>query len=141
MSKSQKTPIVKPATRERGEARYFHGRVKILDDFKELLGRAKAGNSGTSILIQAAPGAGKTALLHECARLARVQRWQTAKIQLDALWDPTTLLQSLGRKKDAKQKESGWRRKLEGGVALPGIGNVKGGIHSRGAERRADGAD
>ncbi len=126
MSKSQKSPTVKPATLERGEARYFHGRVKILDNFKELLGRAKAGNSGTSILIQAAPGAGKTALLHECARLARAQRWQTAKIQLDALWDPTTLLQSLGRNKEAKQKEHGWNGKLEGGGALPGFGSVKG---------------
>ncbi len=126
MSKSQKSPTVKPATLERGEARYFHGRVKILDDFKELLGRAKTGNSGTSVLIQAAPGAGKTALLHECARLARTQKWQTAKIQLDALWDPTTLLQSLGRKKEAKQKERGWSGKLEGGGALPEVGSVKG---------------
>ncbi len=133
MSKPQKSPTVKPATLERGEARYFHGRVKILDDFKELLGRAKAGNSGTSVLIQAAPGAGKTALLYECARLARAQRWQTAKIQLDALWNPTTLLQSLGRKKKAKQKERGWSGKLEGGVALPGGGNVKG---SEGYESR-----
>ncbi len=106
MSKSQKTPIAKPATLERGEARYFHGRVKILDDFKELLGRAKAGNSGTSILIQAAPGAGKTALLHECARLARAQRWQTAEIHPDELFDPAELNKSLRFPLPAKRQET-----------------------------------
>ena len=106
MSKSQKSPTVKPATRERGEARYFHGRVKILDNFKELLGRAKAGNSGTSILIQAAPGAGKTALLHECARLARAQRWQTAEIHPDELFDPAELNKSLRFPLPAKRQET-----------------------------------
>ncbi len=106
MGKSQKKPIVKPATRERGEARYFHGRVKILDDFKELLGRAKKGNSGTSILIQAAPGAGKTALLHECARLARAQRWQTAEIAPDELFDPAELSKSLRLPLPAKRQET-----------------------------------
>ncbi len=106
MSKSQKKPIVKPATRERGEARYFHGRVKILDDFKELLGRAKAGNSGTSILIQAAPGAGTTARLHECARLARTQRWQTAEIDPDELFDPAELSKSLRLPLPAKRQET-----------------------------------
>ena len=106
MSKSQKKPIVRPATRERGEARYFHGRVKILDDFKELLGRAKTGNSGTSILIQAAPGAGKTALLHECARIARAQQWQTAKINPDGLFDPAELSKSLRLPLPAKRQET-----------------------------------
>ncbi len=96
MSKSQKKPIVKPATRERGEARYFHGRVKILDDFKDLLGRAKAGNSGTSILIQAAPGAGKTALLHKCAELAENTGWEAVRVNTRAFWDTDTMCQSLG---------------------------------------------
>ena len=106
MSKSQKSPTVKPATLERGEARYFHGRVKILDDFKELLDRAKAGNSGTSVLIQAAPGAGKTALLYECARLARAQRWHTAKIDPDGLFDPAELSKSLRLPLPAKRQET-----------------------------------
>ncbi len=106
MSKSQKSPTVKPATRERGEARYFHGRVKILDNFKELLGSAKAGNSGTSILIQAAPGAGKTALLHEYARIARAQRWQTAEIDPDGLFDPAELSKSLRLPLPAKRQET-----------------------------------
>ncbi len=96
MSKSQKSPTVKPATRERGEVRYFHGRVKILDDFKELLGRAKAGNSGTSILIQAAPGAGKIALLHRCAKLAENTGWEAVRVNTRAFWDTDTMYQSLG---------------------------------------------
>ena len=106
MGKSQKSSTVKPATLERGEARYFHGRVKILDDFKELLGRAKAGNSGTSVLIQAAPGAGKTALLHEYARIAWAQRWQTAEIDPDGLFDPAELSKSLRLPLPAKRQET-----------------------------------
>ena len=124
MGKSQKKPIVKPATRERGEARYFHGRVKILDDFKELLGRAKKGNSGTSILIQAAPGAGKTALLHECARIARAQRWQTARIKLRDLWHTNTLLQSLGREKETRHKEVTREGNLNLSGGIGDVGNV-----------------
>ncbi len=95
MSKSQKKPIVKPATRERGEVRYFHGRVKILDDFKELLDRAKDGNSGTSVLIQAAPGADKTALLHECVRIAGGRGYAMAEIEPTWFLDPKTLYKSI----------------------------------------------
>ncbi len=96
MSKSQKKPIVKPATRERGEASYFHGQVEILYDFKNLLGSAKTGNSGTSILIQAAPGAGKTALPHECAKLAENTGWEAVRVNTRAFWDTDTMCQSLG---------------------------------------------
>ena len=124
MSKSQKKPIVKPATRERGEARYFHGRKGILDDFKELLGRAKKGNSGTSLLIQAAPGAGKTALLHECARIARAQRWQIARIKLRDLWHTNTLLQSLGREKETRHKEVTREGNLNLSGGIGDVGNV-----------------
>ena len=132
MSKSQKLPIVKPATLERGEARYFHGRVKILDDFKKLLDRAKAGKSGTSILIQAAPGAGKTALLAECARLAEGQRWQTARIKLRDLWHTNTLLQSLGREKETRQKKVTRTGSLDisGGIGDVGKLSFRGGRSS-----------
>ncbi len=132
MSKSREKPIVKPATRERGEARYFHGRVKILDDFKELLGRAKKRNSGTSMLIQAAPGAGKTALLHECARLAEGQRWQTARIKLRDLWHTNTLLQSLGREKETRHKEvtRGGNLGISGGIGDVGQVSISGGRSS-----------
>ncbi len=110
MSKSQKPPIVKPATLERGEARYFHGRVKILDDFKELLGRAKEGKSGTSILIQSAPGAGKTALLHECARIAEANNWTVSNLRAKNLWDIVSLGKSLGLMGKVKEGEIIWRK-------------------------------
>ncbi len=53
---------------DRGKAKYFHGRKEILGNFKERLELVSAEKKyGTTILIQAAPGAGKTALLMECA--------------------------------------------------------------------------
>ena len=51
---------------DRGPAKYFHGRKQILNDFNELIARANLTDSGTTFLIQGAPGAGKTALLAEC---------------------------------------------------------------------------
>ncbi len=91
MGKSRKSRLVKPATLERGEARYFHGRTKILDDFKKLLGRAKEGNSGTSFLIQAAPGAGKTVLLAECGRIAGGRGYAVAEVEPSWFLDLQTL--------------------------------------------------
>ncbi len=95
MSKSRQIPIVKPATRERGQARYFHGRVKILDNFKELLERAKRGNSGTSVLIQAAPGAGKTALLTECGQIAGERGYAVAEVEPSWFLDPEAPRESI----------------------------------------------
>ncbi len=81
---------------DRGEAKYFHGRKEILGNFKERLELVSAEKKyGTTILIQAAPGAGKTALLMECARLAREQRWHTAEIDPDELYDPKELSKAL----------------------------------------------
>ena len=95
MSKSREIPIVKPATRERGQARYFHGRVKILDNFKELLERAKRENSGTSVLIQAATGAGKTALLTECGQIAGERGYAVAEVEPSWFLDPEALCESI----------------------------------------------
>ena len=133
MSKSQKTPIVKPATLERGEARYFHGRVKILDDFKELLGRAKAGNSGTSVLIQAAPGAGKTALLHECARIAGGRGYAVAEVEPTWFLDPKTLHKLI------RSSWKNWIAWLEQGAVNIDIGVLKAElIAGRGAKTPID---
>ncbi len=92
MSKSQPPSSSQPCW---GEARYFHGRVKILDDFKELLDRAKDRNSGTSVLIQAAPGAGKTALLYECVRIAGGRGYAVAEVEPTWFLDPKTLYKSI----------------------------------------------
>ena len=56
---------------ERGEAKYFHGRKGIMKKLKESMSLAEEDNSGTSFLIQAAPDAGKSALLVECVRQAQ----------------------------------------------------------------------
>ena len=72
---------------DRGPAKYFHGRKQIL--------RAVQGKSGTTFLIQGAPGTGKTALLHKCEELAQDREWETAKIYSSALWDPNELQQSI----------------------------------------------
>ena len=87
---------------DRGPAKYFHGRKQILHDFKELLVRAAQAKSGTTFLIQGAPGAGKTALLHECEKLARSAKWKTANIDPNALWEPEILRHSLGQRKIPK---------------------------------------
>lgn len=42
---------------DRGPAKYFHGRKQILHDFNELVELATQADSGTTFLIQGAPGA------------------------------------------------------------------------------------
>ncbi len=108
MSKSRKsfTPDLPTATLERGEAKYFHGRGKILDNFKKLMDRAVKAKAGTTVVIQAAPGAGKTALLAECARIAEGRRWQTAEIAPDEFFDPAELSKALRLPLPAKRQET-----------------------------------
>ena len=84
---------------DRGPAKYFHGRRQILRDFSKLALRAVQGKSGTTFLIQGAPGAGKTALLYKCEELARDREWATVEIPSSALWDPNELQQSIDLKR------------------------------------------
>ncbi len=84
---------------DRGPAKYFHGRKEILRNFNELIENAVQAKSGTSFLIQGAPGAGKSALLAECEKLAGDQGWKTAEIDPPALWDPEALRDFLGLRK------------------------------------------
>ncbi len=104
---------------DRGPAKYFHGRKQILRDFSELVERATQANSGTTFLIQGAPGAGKSALLAECERLARDGKWETVKIDSVALWDPNELQQSLKSKSNLKVKGG------SAGVNIVGIGHAE----------------
>lgn len=108
MSKSRKSfiPDLPTATLERGEAKYFHGRGKILDNFKKLMDRAVKAKAGTTVVIQAAPGAGKTALLAECARIAEERRWQTTDIAPDEFFDPAELSKALRLPLPAKRQET-----------------------------------
>ena len=81
---------------DQGPAKYFHGRKTILDGFDGLLQYASQKTWGTIFLIQGAPGAGKSALLYECEKHARVRNWEVADIGVGSLWDPYKLLGSLG---------------------------------------------
>jgi len=94
---------------DRGPAEYFHGRTKVLDNFGKLLERATQTNRGTILLIQGAPGVGKTALLHELEKLALASGWGTTKNKMypPALWNPSDLRKSLGQKIRAKFSGTG----------------------------------
>ncbi len=94
-----------PNIEDRGEAKYFHGRKGILADLRERLKwTEKDPRKGTTFLIQAAPGAGKSALLYKCAELAEGQGWETLKINTKALWDTDALCQIL---------DGGWKHLLD----------------------------
>ncbi len=82
--------------RDRGPAKYFHGRRAILTTFTQECLDAAADKSGTIFLAQGAPGVGKTALLAECVKRAKAAGWRTANIDPQALWDPHELHRSMG---------------------------------------------
>ncbi len=81
---------------DRGPAKYFHGRKKILSTFGKILNYSTENGWGTTFLIQGAPGVGKTALLYECGRLAEELGWKTVGVNPRALWNSDGLLHSLG---------------------------------------------
>ena len=82
---------------DRGPAKYFHGRKKVLNDFCSVLQYASNNSWGTCFLVQGAPGAGKSALLHECGLHARAQGWVVADIGTGVLWNSYDLLYALAR--------------------------------------------
>ncbi len=87
---------------DRGPAKYFHGRKEELREWRKRLEHATVQNSGTIFVIQAPPGAGKTALVEECKKLADKDKWQTLKISEMALWNSNELRKLLGRKPDER---------------------------------------
>ena len=87
---------------DRGPAKYFHGRKEELRKFQERMEGAIQGQGGTIFLVQAPPGAGKTALVEECKKLADKDRWQTLKVSEIALWNSNELRKLLGRKPDER---------------------------------------
>jgi len=90
---------------DRGPAEYFHGRKRILGNFNKLAKKSIEIQGGSTFLIQGAPGAGKTALLHECEKMVKTQGWEVVKIKVPALWDPYKLLDALGHGKKYKGTE------------------------------------
>ncbi len=119
-----------PNIEDRGKAKYFHGRKQILANFKERLELAMANTeAGTTFLIQAAPGAGKTALLHECARLAAIEGFAVAEVDPHKLLDPEVLHESI----DTSWMR--WRRWLTHGSASVDVGVFKAGVVVGGAAK------
>ena len=118
--RTSRQPPPLTAAFDRGPAKYFHGRRQILRDFKELIVRAAQAKSGTTFLIQGAPGAGKTALLHECEKLAREGKWKIARIYPPALWYPEELQPCLDPKKSF-QIEAGSAQVRIPSIAQAGI--------------------
>ena len=82
---------------DRGPALFFHGRDAELAAFRETLEDARQTNGGTIFLVQGAPGAGKTALLHECKKMAKEAEvaWRVAQISAIGLYDPRVLAKEL----------------------------------------------
>ncbi|MCY4225212.1 MAG: hypothetical protein OXF06_10300 [Bacteroidetes bacterium] len=95
MAKKKPLPPGPPAF-DRGSTPYFHGRNNIFNQFRILLGHSLKTNTGTTFIIQGAPGSGKTALLDKIAKDA-IQPWHVAHIDPDALWDTNWLMHALGR--------------------------------------------
>ena len=113
MAKKKPIPPGPPAF-DRGSTPYFHGRDNILNQFRILLGRSLKTNTGTTFIIQGAPGSGKTALLDKIAKDA-IQPWHVAHIDPDALWDTNWLMHGLGRGREFSISE--WIDNVGIGVA------------------------
>jgi len=71
-----------------------------LDNFEDILLKSKQSNGGTIHLFYGAPGAGKSALLAYCERIALGDEWETAEVTCAALHKPSELLTALGREKE-----------------------------------------
>lgn len=86
-----------------------------MSNFKELMVEAKEEKSGATVLIQAAPGAGKTALLTECARLAGRWGWMVAEVEPGDLLDPKALHESI---RSSWQDWLSWLKRGSAGINL-----------------------
>ena len=80
---------------DRGRARYFHGRDRIINRFNALCQSALEDKGGTIFLIQGSPGAGKTALLQELCAHARKAKWHVAAISPPDLREYTKMAATL----------------------------------------------
>ncbi len=87
----------KTAAFDRGATPYFHGRKQILANFDKLVKDSMDTQTGSTFLIQGAPGVGKTALLDVLSKRAKGRGWEIAEIDPPALWDPEELAYYLGK--------------------------------------------
>jgi len=80
---------------DRGPAEFFHGHKDIRARFHRVLATAHAKKAGTTFLVQGAPGAGKSALLHQMC--TESEGWVLANIGGPELWNPVAMAQALGK--------------------------------------------
>lgn len=78
MAPSHYSDETAPFILDRGRAEFFHGRRTILAHFQRTCEGAIRVKGGTTFLVHGAPGAGKTALLSECADAAARNGWLVA---------------------------------------------------------------
>ncbi len=90
---------------DRGPAAFFHGRNDIRTLFREILVDARGTHGGTTFLVQGAPGAGKSALLHQL--YTKADGWTVAHIGSQELWSPATMTQALGKAYTVSRNLSG----------------------------------
>ena len=88
--------LVHMPRRDRGPTPFFHGRTVELAAFQGVLDDACHSKGGIIFLVQGPPGAGKSALLDECAKRARKDKWCVASIKSRALHDAGELARKLG---------------------------------------------
>ncbi|MDE2731807.1 MAG: AAA family ATPase [Bacteroidota bacterium] len=113
---------------DRGPARYFHGRTRIREVFARVLRDAENdARAGTIVLIHGPPGAGKTALLYELAKIAVGAKWRVAEILPTAFDGPAQMAEALGIDY-VQEKSRHWGISLK--VATGGERKSVVGIHS-----------
>ncbi len=117
-------PLDKPS--DRGPTPFFHGRTPILASFENSLVKYRKKDEGTIFIVQGPPGIGKSALLDECRKKAKREKWEVRKLVVPALWDLDLMAECLGLKKKevATEKTTGGGGKvqyfgasLEGGLS------------------------
>ena len=92
LSRKSAPDLVHMPRKDRGPTPFFQG---VLTD-------ACQSKEGTIFLVQGAPGAGKSALLGECAKRARKDKWCVASIKGRALHDAGELARRLGLRRADK---------------------------------------
>ncbi|MCY4298409.1 MAG: ATP-binding protein [Flavobacteriaceae bacterium] len=70
----------------RGRAHYFHGREQEIHAFQSIVVLSQKSQKGYTVLLQGAPGVGKTALLRELEKVGEKSGWTVATLTLESLW-------------------------------------------------------
>ncbi|MCY4217001.1 MAG: ATP-binding protein [Flavobacteriaceae bacterium] len=99
---------------DRGEADYFHGRQEEIDFVKGILEKSQEKKKAHSVLIQGAPGVGKTALLRKLEEVGKKLGWHIAKMEFEAFWDVNVLHHVLFKQKKFEKRA----KEIRGDIGL-----------------------